>query len=74
MQWTNEWIEQGRDQGRAEGRRELVLRQLRRRFGVIPAELTQRIEELALFQIDELGEALLDFPGLEETQRWLDSH
>jgi len=47
MQWTNEWIEEGVEKGfsradkrsRHEAARDLVLRQLRRRLGAIPANL-----------------------------------
>ena len=43
MQLTNEWIEQGvkegLQRGRQEGARDLVLRQLRRRLGELPAKL-----------------------------------
>lgn len=77
MQWTNPWIElgverglergieRGMDRGLREGRRReaavLVLRQLRRRIGSLPAEVEDTIHALTLRPLESLGEALLDF-------------
>jgi hypothetical protein len=51
----------------------LVLRQLNRRFGSIPAEIEARILQLSLAQIEALGEALLDFETAGDLERWLGS-
>ena len=40
----------------------LVLRQLNRRFGPIEAELEQRIQALSIDRVEDLSDALLDFP------------
>jgi predicted transposase YdaD len=82
MQLTNEWIEQGvqrglqqgRQEGRQEGRqaaRDLVLRQLRRRLGAIPAKLAWSVERLDDADMFALGDALLDFTRPADAQRWL---
>ncbi|WP_427162224.1 Rpn family recombination-promoting nuclease/putative transposase [Aliinostoc sp. HNIBRCY26] len=44
-----------------EGERSLILRQLPRRLGEIPQAMLERIETLSLEQLENLGEALLDF-------------
>ncbi|PSB05103.1 DUF4351 domain-containing protein [Merismopedia glauca] len=35
--------------------------------------LTMQVDELSLEQLEALGEALLDFEGLEDLQNWLSS-
>ncbi|WP_017324849.1 DUF4351 domain-containing protein [Synechococcus sp. PCC 7336] len=62
----------GREEGREEGERALILRQLARRFGAMSVQRQIRIEALALPQLEELGEVLLDFQSGEELDRWLD--
>ena len=67
MQLTNEWIEQGRQQGL----RDVVLRQLRKRLGVLPAKLATQIKRLDDEAMLGLGDALLDFKSTADAQRWL---
>ncbi len=67
-------LEEGRQEGRQEGserEKSLVLRQLTRRVGEIPAELRDRIYSLSLESLENLGEALLDFQGMNDLQTWL---
>jgi predicted transposase YdaD len=74
-------IQEGRQKGRQEGRQEgldreraLILRQLTRRLGSIaPAQETQ-IRALSLTQLEDLGEALLDFTQPSDLDKWLQSH
>ena len=80
-EWTEQWKQQGLDQGLAQGleagrRREagLVLKQLQRRIGLIPAALTEQIQDLPLERIEALGEALLDFTALADLENWLRQH
>lgn len=69
--------EEGQTAGRAKGRveegMELVLRQLRRRFGSLAPELEQRIRALTVEQVEGLAEALLDFAGPADLEKWLQS-
>ena len=78
MQYTNPWIEEGkalgRHEGRLEGRQDLILRQLRRRFGTQSDGLAQRIRELSEAKIEELSEELLVFESLVDAQIWLGTH
>ena len=65
-----EILQQGKQQGRQEGRQEgeatLVLRQLSRRLGQLTPELRAQIQGLCVIQLEELGEALLDFSSTQD--------
>ncbi|AFY88043.1 Rpn family recombination-promoting nuclease/putative transposase [Chroococcidiopsis thermalis] len=65
--------QRGREQGREEGEKSLVLRQLSRRVGELPQEARSRIESLSLEQLENLGEALLDFTSITDLQAWLEA-
>ena len=66
--------QRGRQAGIQEGELTLVIRQLARRIGSIaPAQETQ-IRSLPLAQLEELGEALLDFTQPCDLDNWLQSH
>jgi hypothetical protein len=76
-EWTEQWKQQGLEQGLAAGRKReagLVLRLLQRRIGLIPAALTEQIQDLPLERIEALGEALLDFAALADLENWLRQH
>jgi predicted transposase YdaD len=56
-----------KEEGRQEGlqrEKSLVLRLLNRRVGELPQEVRQRVESLSLEQLENLGEALLDFTDI----------
>lgn len=71
---------QGLIQGRTEEALNLVLRMLRRRLRsvapdrVVSRELQTKLEGLSLLQLEDLGEALLEFEGIEDLLDWLDKH
>ena len=73
--WMREGLEQGRQEGLEEGRRQealaIVLRLLARRVGVVEPQLQEHIQELAIAQIEDLGEALLDFTSKADLVAWL---
>ncbi|MEH2236153.1 Rpn family recombination-promoting nuclease/putative transposase [Nostoc sp.] len=50
--------------------RSLILRQLTRRIGELPQEVLKRIETLSLEQLENLGEALLDFQAIADLEVW----
>ena len=70
-----EGLEQGLVQGIEKGRVEeglaLIMRQLKRRIGKLSGEQEERLKELSLEQLEELGEALLDFQGEQDLRKWL---
>ena len=69
--------QQDREQAIQEGRQEegvaLVLRQVYRRCGEIPVNLTGQIRELSIEQLENLGEALLDFESQADLVNWLNT-
>ncbi len=69
--------QRGREEGREEGRKTegqlLILRQLTRRVGELPQEVRSRIETLDLEQLENLGEALLDFQAIADLQAWFNT-
>jgi hypothetical protein len=61
----------GYERGREEGEQSLVLRQLQKRVGDLPEDVRVRVQNLPLNQLEELGEALLDFTAIEDLFNWL---
>jgi predicted transposase/invertase (TIGR01784 family) len=64
--------EKGNVKGRQEEAQGLILRQLNRRVGAVSIDLESRIKTLPLAQLEELGEALLDFDRMDDLVAWLD--
>ncbi len=54
--------------------KQLIIRQLERRFGKISDEAKQQIDNLFLPQLEQLAEALLDFNNKTELTVWLREH
>ena len=52
----------------------LILRQLTRRVGNVSIELESRVKALPLPQLEDLGEALLDFSQMGDLIDWLNTH
>jgi predicted transposase YdaD len=67
-----EILQEGREEGRQSELR-LVMRQLTRRIGAINSQLQTKIENLSLTQLEDLGEALLDFATEEDLVNWLNN-
>jgi len=66
--------QQGILKGRQQGEVELVLKQLRRRFGSLAASQEKAVRMLKLSRIEALGEALLEFTSRADLDRWLHAH
>ncbi|MBD1859829.1 MULTISPECIES: DUF4351 domain-containing protein [Leptolyngbya] len=66
--------QRGKQEGRQEEGRSLILKQLARRVGALSPETTAQVEALSIEQLEELGEALLDFTQIEELTAWLDQN
>jgi len=71
-----EGVQQGRQEGVQQGKQEgelaLLMRMLTRRFGAVDAQLQERLQRLSIPQLEELGEALLDFSQPTDLVAWLD--
>jgi predicted transposase/invertase (TIGR01784 family) len=63
--------QRGRTEGRTEEARSLVLRLLSRRVGTLPAPVEAQVQGLDLPKLEALGEALLDFAGVDDLMEWL---
>jgi predicted transposase/invertase (TIGR01784 family) len=57
-------------EGRQEGEAILVLRLLNRRLGQLSPNLLERIRSLSVENLENLGEALLDFQSEEDLKQW----
>ncbi|MBN4003509.1 DUF4351 domain-containing protein [Nostoc sp. LPT] len=63
--------EQAKQEGRQQGEQHLIIRQLNRHVGEINESLIERIKGLSLEQLENLGEALLDFSNVADLEIWL---
>jgi predicted transposase YdaD len=68
-----EGLKEGKQEGKQEGEANLVLRLLKRRIGVVSAKLSGQIQNLSIEQLENLGEAILDFNSEEDLVRWLEN-
>ncbi|GAB4178962.1 MAG: Rpn family recombination-promoting nuclease/putative transposase [Coleofasciculaceae cyanobacterium] len=64
---------QGITQGRLQGQQELIMRLLVRRLGNVEPEIQSRIRRLSIEQLENLGEAILDFTSTSDLNNWLQS-
>ncbi len=63
-------LQQGRREGKQEGEVDLITRELTRRLGEVESLLIERIQELSLDRLEELGVALLDFSRVADLMAW----
>jgi Domain of unknown function (DUF4351) len=73
IQIVTSWTEQARTEGRTEEAQFLILRQLSRRVGTLPLGVEAQVQALELPRLEALGEALLDFTGMDDLVGWLRS-
>ena len=64
--FARRYVAQGVEQGEARGRAALVARQLTLRFGVLSAEVQDRIQRASITELDAMGERLLTAHTLAE--------
>jgi predicted transposase YdaD len=65
--------QEGEQRGRQEGERSLFIHLLTRKLGELPQDVLERIEILSLEQLENLGEALLDFQEKADLFSWLEA-
>ncbi|MBI1206933.1 MAG: DUF4351 domain-containing protein [Azospirillum sp.] len=65
-QWKAEGFSRGLIQGKAEGKAEILLRQLRRRFGAVPPSLESRVKIATGEQLDDWSERFVDARTLSD--------
>ncbi len=62
----DEAMQQGMQQGRVEGERAMLERQLRRRFGLLSPEVTERLGEAAAGELETWADRVLDAGTLDD--------
>jgi predicted transposase YdaD len=72
--WYQEILQEGRKDGIQEGELTFALRLITRRIGTIAPPLETQIRSLSLTQLEDLGEALLDFTQPTDLENWLQAH
>jgi flagellar biosynthesis/type III secretory pathway protein FliH len=73
QQGLQEGLQEGEQRGLQQGEQLLIIRQLNRRIGTMDSSLIQQVQKLPVAQLEELGEALLDFTSVTDLQTWLQS-
>jgi hypothetical protein len=63
--------QEGLEEGLQKEKR-LIIRLLNRRIGEIDSLLIQKVQELTVEKLEELGEALLDFTSVTDLETWLE--
>ena len=63
--------QKGRQEGEQEGEAKLIIRQLKRRFGVMTPNQETQIRTLSVPMLEALGEVLLDFINPTDIDTWL---
>ncbi|MEG4986669.1 Rpn family recombination-promoting nuclease/putative transposase [Microcoleus sp. BR0-C5] len=63
--------EKGREEGIKTGQIALIIRLLERRVGAVTPEVQTQIGELSIDQLENLGEALLNFNDISDLTAWL---
>ena len=66
--------QEANQEGEQEGERSLLLRILSKRFGKLITRHIESINSLTIAQLEDLGEALLDFGDINDLEQWLKSH
>jgi predicted transposase/invertase (TIGR01784 family) len=61
-------------EAKEEGEKNLLLRQLSKRCGKLGDAYIKSINSLTIAQLEDLGEALLDFGDINDLEQWLKSH
>ncbi len=61
----------GKLEGKLEGKSDLILRQLSKRFGILPVDIRNKLGEAEQYQLDLIAEGIFDFQSIDDTRRYL---
>ena len=64
--FRQEGLLEGLQEGRVEGERTVLERQLQRRFGVLPPEITEKLNKASSTELENWAENVLDAEKLED--------
>jgi predicted transposase/invertase (TIGR01784 family) len=70
-QGVQQGMQRGVQQGMQRGEVAILQRLISRRFGELEPQVNERIQRLAIPQLEDLGEALLDFSNASDLAAWL---
>jgi flagellar biosynthesis/type III secretory pathway protein FliH len=73
QQGMQQGMQQGLQQGMQREGANLVIRLLNRRLGQVSATIEEQVHQLPVEQLENLGEALLDFESEADLLNWLRS-
>ncbi len=65
-EWQKQWFRQGQTEGRHLGETQLLIRQLQKRFGDLPASAMERISNASEQELSAWSLKLLDAQSLDE--------
>ena len=71
MEITTSWQEKGRIKGIVEGQADLLIRQLKKKFTNMPADMETRVRGLSAEKLQQLAEAIFDLETLEDVKAFL---
>jgi len=71
---AGKWIEEGEQKGAQQEAAKLTLRLLHQRFGILGAELDERVRSLSTEQLENLIEALHLFTSKDDLLAWLQTN
>jgi len=67
MEITTSWERKGRVEGQAN----ILVRQLKKKFGNIPVEVEDRVRNLSVEKQQELAEAIFDLKSIDDVEAFL---
>jgi predicted transposase YdaD len=62
---------EGKTEGKLEGKTDLILRQLFKKFGIVPLDIKDKIGEAEQYQLDLIAEGIFDFQSIDDTRKYL---
>jgi hypothetical protein len=71
MTYVTSWERRGEKRGTKQGQRKLILAMLTSKFGDVPGEAQEKIEQLPTEKLERLGIALLKFASPADLDKWL---
>jgi hypothetical protein len=74
MALISSWERKGIEQGLHEGQERIIVRLIRKRFGIVAPGVTERLDTLSTDELDELGDAIFDFASVADLEAWLSRH
>jgi len=57
--------------GKLEGKTEMVIKQLSKKFGLLPPDIRKKIGEAEHYQLDLIAEGIFDFKALDDVFKYL---